>query len=267
MKLRFTHQNNSLAEYENWTHMLLNVINYTKSNFEKNIVHKDFGSSIQNALEKNQIHERENLEMQKSWIKILKEIENKSNELKLLKAKLEIIKSDLSTEDDIEVKEKRLKQEVKSLVDNIENMTEELDHLNLVNISNNNTADKETLKIINLLQEMTELEIENERLKSLKENIDKLDYNINKLSKKEDITDNKYDNHQLLTDENNENEFLLKGSLINSDINKINLKKQFINNLYSKNIVNTKKPSVSYVSCLNNEGKNEKYNTIYYDKN
>lgn len=252
--------------------MLLNVINYTKSNFEKNIVHKDFGSSIQSALEKNQIVERENLEIQKSWIKILRDMESKLNQLRLSTAKLEIIKSDLNLQDDIEIKEKRLKQEVKSLVDNIEIMTEELDHLSLINSNNNKLADQETLKIVNLLQEMTELEVENEKLKSLKQNMEILDLNVAKLSNldnQHDINDDKfYDNNQLMTEENNENEHLLKDSLINSDINRINLKKQFINNLYSKQAINTKKPSVSYVSCFNNnEGKNDKINTIYYGKN
>jgi hypothetical protein len=198
--LQLIYQNNIIKEYESWTHLLLNIINTTKSN-TNNSTHIDYATPIQKHLEKISKLELDNYELQKKFVKQMqsnKILKHKSDHLEM---QLDMIKQDVNN-----CNKDELKNEIASLVNNIDMITEELDHLSLCNKNYQGNLDSDSKTIIALLNTIDELEKENNDLKAVK----KLTYfdfvnNKNELSAEYLLTNHKEDESSILITKNNFN--------------------------------------------------------------
>lgn len=168
-KLQLVCQNNIIKEYESWTHLLLNIINNTKTNpNEKNFTHIDYGTPVQKHLEKLTKIELECFDIQKKIIQQHETIKTKETQLNDVSSKLDIINEDLYENN----AEKTIEENMR-LVDNIDIITEELDYLTLCNKNFNNILDNDSKTILGLMETIKQLEKENEMLNE----IDNLVYN------------------------------------------------------------------------------------------
>lgn len=121
-------------------------------------------------LEKITKVELENFEMQKKFIRNTKKFKEKKANKVQIKSKIDIIENDLKHFNSYKVNE-----EIDQLVTSIDSITEELDHLTLMNKSYISKMDNDSKTILNLMKEIEETEKENEDLKKIL-NLSPLDY-------------------------------------------------------------------------------------------
>ena len=275
LKLHLIYQNNIIKDYENWTHLLINIINHTKSS-EKELVHVDYATSIQKYLEKLTKLEIESFDLQKKFIQQSDKLKDKQKEINSISTRLEIIKSDINLSyQNISEKERQtlLNNETIQLIDNIELMTEELD--NLYYYKNKQKVDNETEVILNLLEEIKNLEQENKDLKQIK-NLSYLDY----FTVEEDIQQTKQSQYDPKHRKNNSNSTI--GNIHSTynlytkeDKEKHLVEREIIikkkegdnNNKRNKNNMSNNIYDLSSLSCFSNiNAGNENDSTINYLK-
>lgn len=251
-KLQLIFQNNIIKEYESWTHLLLNIINHTKSN-EKNPNHVDYATPIQKHLEKLSKIEMESFDLQKKFIRINTQIEDNQKELEKSKTKKEILSQDLKKAD-----ETLILEENDQLIESIDMMTEELDQLSLHNKNLTNYMDKDCHTIFNLMKEIKDLEKENEELLAIK-NLSYIDLFSNRFSllpeSKKTPFNNLYGNPDFQPIKNEEREIIIRKRVLN---NKSKIENNsFLTNHKSSNSPGGNKSSytnfdISSLSCFNN---------------
>lgn len=274
--MQLIYQNNIIKDYENWTHLLINIINHTKSN-SKDQVHVDYATPIQKHLEKLNRLEMDSLEMQKKFIRQNEKIIEKQKELNKLSSKLEIIRSDTfnnnenkgNMEKKKEEKRESLIQETEQLVDNIDLMSEELDHLYLCLKKHKTDSDSEI--ILSLLKEIKELEQENKDLKKIKnftykdffsQEDELLGKGSEKLSHLK--THKKHNSNSSNAQSASYNLFTKEDKLIEREII---IKKQTNDNINKRNKNNNMIYDLSSLSCFsNNNALNENDSTLNYLK-
>lgn len=260
-KLQLIYQNNIVKEYENWTHLLLNIINLTKSNSTDKLTHVDYATPIQKYLEKLSKIENENFDFQRRFVKQSETIKEKQQQLSQLNAKVIILNQDL-----LDFKKEKLNEEVKQLVGNIENITEELDHLTLVNKKYQGNLDNDSKTILSLIQTVRELEDENAELNTIL-NLGYFDL----FSEEKQITLDSLQNSSI---NNNYSLYPNNNSVVNNTNNEIengiiikksNLRSNQIRN--KKNSNNTFNYDLSSLSCFSgNNTANENDLTLNYFK-
>ena len=123
----------------------------------------DYATPIQKHLEKLNKIETETFDLQFKIIKQYDKKEEKAMEMDKINSKVDIINQDLQAENKMEIIE-----QTKQLLENIEIITEELDHLCLCNKKYQETITSDDNIILALMEEVKELEQENLELKNIK---------------------------------------------------------------------------------------------------
>ena len=171
LKLEGIINNNIIKEYENWTYLLLNIINKVKpqevshlpSKMDNNEVHNDYATSIQNELEKIIKVERENFDLKKELICQSKLNKQLSNRLNQSISEQTIINEDQSKKiTDVE-------KDNAILLQNINLISEELDYLCNSNQIYESKVDPDSKRIIELNQEILSLQKEQDDLLCISE--------------------------------------------------------------------------------------------------
>jgi hypothetical protein len=122
----------------------------------------DYATPIQKHLEKLNKIETETFDLQFKIIKQYDKKEEKVIEMDKINSKVDIINQDLQAENKSD-----LIDQIKQLLENIEIITEELDHLCLCNKKYQETITSDDNIILVLMEEVKELEQENLELKSI----------------------------------------------------------------------------------------------------
>jgi len=122
----------------------------------------DYATPIQKHLEKLNKIETETFDLQQKIIKQYDKKEEKTIEMERINSKVNIINQDLQTENKSD-----LIDQTSQLLENIDIITEELDHLCLCSKKYQETINADDQIILGLMEEVKELEQENLELKSI----------------------------------------------------------------------------------------------------
>lgn len=163
LKLQIIHKANTIKEYENWTHLLLNIVNQLKSSSGFNI-HTDYATPIQKNLERISNVEDELIELQRKII-----IESNKNTLKEDCLKEVNNKRRLLEEDISHSNKALLSHEIEQMMQSLNSISEELDFVSSDNSEYESKESQEIRSILKLQEDLKSLQEEKAHLLKIKE--------------------------------------------------------------------------------------------------